>query len=61
MAGPGERTTARPGRAFIEQALASGAEVMDEDVGKQFFAAYGIEVPKGGTVTSVDAAVKLAV
>ena len=50
----------RPGRAFIEQALASGAGALDEDAGKQFFAAYGIEVPKGGTVTSAEDAVRLA-
>ena len=55
-----ESGAAKPGREFIEQALASGAAALDEDAGKQFFAAYGIAVPQGGTVTSADAAVELA-
>ena len=52
--------TGKPGRELIEQALASGAPALDEDAGKQFFAAYGIAVPQGGTVTSADEAVRLA-
>lgn len=44
----------------MEQALASGASALDEDAGKQFFAAYGIAVPQGRTVTSVESAVRLA-
>ncbi len=52
--------SAAPGRELIEQTLASGAPALDEDAGKQFFAAYGIAVPQGGTVTSADAAVELA-
>ena len=48
------------GREFIEQALEAHAAALDEDAGKQFFAAYGIAVPQGGTVTSADAAVELA-
>ncbi len=51
----------KPGRTLIEEALASGAAALDEDAGKQFFAAYGIAVPQGGTVNSADEAVALAV
>jgi acyl-CoA synthetase (NDP forming) len=51
---------AAPGRALVEQALTSGAPALDEDAGKQFFAAYGIAVPQGATVTSAEAAVELA-
>jgi acyl-CoA synthetase (NDP forming) len=50
----------KPGRALIEQALASGAPALDEDAGKQFFAEYGIAVPQGGTAKSADEAVALA-
>ncbi|NLV71867.1 MAG: CoA-binding protein [Actinobacteria bacterium] len=56
----GQGTTEAPGRELIEQALAAGAPALDEDAGKQFFAAYGIPVPQGGTVTSADEAVRLA-
>jgi len=52
--------TGKPGRELIEQALAGGAPALDEDAGKQFFAAYGIAVPQGGTVASADEAVRLA-
>ena len=50
----------RRGRSLIERALASGASALDEDAGKQFFAAYDIAVPRGATVVSADAAVRLA-
>lgn len=49
-----------PGRDLIEQALAAGASALDEDAGKQFFAAYGIAVPEGGMARSADEAVALA-
>lgn len=51
----------RPGRELVEAALAAGAPALDEDAGKQFFAAYDIAVPQGGTVHSADEAVRLAV
>ena len=50
----------KPGRELIEAALAAGTSALDEDAGKQFFAAYGIAVPEGGTVHSADEAVRLA-
>jgi acyl-CoA synthetase (NDP forming) len=50
----------KPGRKLVEQALTGGASSLDETAGKEFFAAYGIAVPQGGTVTSADEAVKLA-
>lgn len=58
--GTASTRSAAPGRALVEQALASGAPALDEDAGKQFFAAYGIAVPQGGTVASADDAVRLA-
>ncbi len=54
------RLAAAPGRALIEDTLRTGAPALDEDAGKQFFAAYGIAVPQGGTVNSADEAVRLA-
>jgi acyl-CoA synthetase (NDP forming) len=50
----------RPGRELVEAALTAGVAALDEDAGKQFFAAYGIAVPRGGTVHSADEAVRLA-
>ena len=50
----------RLGRDLVERALAGGAAALDEEAGKQFFAAYGIAVPRGGTVTSPEEAVELA-
>ncbi len=50
----------RPGRAWVEEALAAGAPALDEDAGKRFFASYGIPVPQGGTVNTADDAVRLA-
>ncbi len=47
-----------PGRELVEAALAGGAAALDEDAGKQFFAAYGVAVPQGGTVHSADGAVR---
>jgi acyl-CoA synthetase (NDP forming) len=48
------------GRRLIEQALAAGVPALDEDAGKQFFAAYGIAVPEGGVALSADEAARLA-
>ena len=45
---------------WSKQALASGASSLDEAAGKEFFAAYGIAVPQGGTARSADEAVRLA-
>jgi acyl-CoA synthetase (NDP forming) len=50
----------KPGRGLVEQALASGASSLDEAAGKEFFAAYGITVPQGGTAHSVEEAVQVA-
>ncbi len=50
----------KPGRNLVEEALATGAPALDEAAGKEFFAAYGIAVPQGGTVHSPDEAVRLA-
>jgi acyl-CoA synthetase (NDP forming) len=52
--------SAAPGRALIEEALRAGASALDEAAGKQFFAAYGIPVPKGATTTSVEEAAQVA-
>ncbi len=57
---PEQGADGRPGREFIERALAAGVSALDEDAGKQFFAAYGIAVPQGGAVASADEAVRLA-
>ena len=53
-------TVVPPGRGLIVEALAAGAAALDEDAGKRFFAAYDIAVPRGATVVSADAAVRLA-
>jgi acyl-CoA synthetase (NDP forming) len=50
----------KPGRRLVQEALASGTPALDESAGKQFFAAYGIAVPQGGTARSADEAVRLA-
>jgi acyl-CoA synthetase (NDP forming) len=50
----------KPGRSLIDDALARGTSALDEAAGKDFFAAYGIAVPQGGTVRSADEAVRLA-
>ena len=50
----------RPGRALIEAALAAGLPALDEQAGKEFFAAYGLTVPPGANVTSADEAVRVA-
>jgi acyl-CoA synthetase (NDP forming) len=53
-------TGARPGRGLVEAALSAGASALDEQAGKELFAAYGIPVPGGGTARSVEEAVGLA-
>jgi acyl-CoA synthetase (NDP forming) len=44
----------------IEAALEAGAPALDEEAGKQLFAAYGIPVPQGATVATADDAVRVA-
>jgi acyl-CoA synthetase (NDP forming) len=58
----GERVgvTSAPGRALIEDALKRGATSLDERVGKQLFAEYGVAVPQGADVSSADEAVLAA-
>ena len=55
-----QATMTPPGRSLIEDALKAGVSVLDEEAGKRFFAAYGIPVPEGATVTSADEAVSMA-
>ncbi len=55
-----EDSAAPPGRALIEAALAAGLPALDEQAGKEFFAAYGIAVPAGANVTTADEAVQVA-
>ncbi len=49
-----------PGRDLVEAALRAGLSALDEQAGKQFFAAYGIAVPEGATVADADEAVRVA-
>ena len=52
--------SSRPGRALIEAALEAGVSALDEQAGKELFAAYGLAVPAGATVDSAEAAVAAA-
>jgi len=71
VGGPGQAISASPkdeaptrssssGRTLIEDALRAGVPALDEASGKQLFAAYGIAVPRGASVASVDEAVRVA-